>query len=92
MSNYKMINGPKGTVRYMLDGRMVKAVSVPEDIMARLHTTPTEATSDRLCVFCGAPSKYSRLVNLQTVYICNEHYYDKTIGQVAEQIRKNYET
>ena len=88
MSDYKIINGPKGTVRYMLNGRMVKATSIPEDVMIRLHETPLEKASDRLCIFCGAPSKYSRLVNLQSVYICNEHYYSKTLGQVAEQDRK----
>lgn len=42
----------------------------------------------RECIFCGETCKNTRRVNNQTVYLCNEHYYAKTIGKVAERIRE----
>lgn len=40
------------------------------------------------CIFCGQVCKWSRIVNMQTIYLCEEHYYDKTIGQIAQRMRE----
>jgi hypothetical protein len=43
---------------------------------------------EKKCLFCGVESKLTRQVNLRTVVLCEEHYYDKNIGQIAEQLNK----
>jgi len=42
----------------------------------------------KICVFCGNPSETSRFVNLQTVNLCQEHYLNKTTGEIVEKLRK----
>lgn len=42
----------------------------------------------RLCLFCGQHAKLPRLVNLQTIYVCDTHYYEKTVGQIAQKLRE----
>lgn len=83
---------------YQKDGRTVKSDTVPPEVVAGLeHTNPLDDTNipeapipvvDKSCVFCGMGSRMTRLVNMQTVYICDQHYYDKTIGKIAERLRE----
>jgi hypothetical protein len=40
------------------------------------------------CIFCGQYAKYTRFINLQTIAICEEHYYSTTVGQTAQRIRE----
>lgn len=92
---YKVIELPKGGLRYFRDGKLVSKTTIPANVFAQLK--PDEEFDDegivpeapvKTCIFCDAPTKISRLVNLQTVYICEEHYYDKTIGQIAQHLNK----
>lgn len=52
---------------------------------------PAPPNSDKLspksCIFCRSYTKYTRFVNGQVVYICEEHYHSKNIGQIAQQLR-----
>jgi hypothetical protein len=93
MSVYKMFKKPHG-VGYVKDGKIIKNSEVPE--LIKKHLSPGESFDDatqdlpadaKRCVFCDEITKMSRLINTQTIYICEPHYYDKTIGQVAAQVR-----
>lgn len=80
------VNGEEPKAKY----KFVAEADIPLDILALLsfdnEVDSEQMPVDKSCVFCEGPSKMSRMVNGQTVYICDTHYYDKTIGQVAAQI------
>lgn len=40
------------------------------------------------CIFDGKETKIHRVVNGETVYICDEHYYAKSLGQLAQGLRE----
>ncbi len=95
MSIYKTWNVGKGGVRYMKDGKLIKATAVPQHLLQILKpgdTLDTEATPPsppaKICIYCGHYAKMSRMVNMQTVYLCDEHYYDKNIGQIAGRLKE----
>ena len=48
-----------------------------------------ELKPERICIFCGAFGKIERFINRQTIYLCTNDYQAKTIGEIAEQMRKN---
>lgn len=52
--------------------------------------TPEEARPDlpKVCIFDGAPGEFQRTVNGQIVYLCNQDYYGKTTGEIAQHLRE----
>ena len=93
---YKIIqNGDKGT-RYMKDGKFIAKDKVPEDVRIKLDrgelNVPVEeappVVREKECIFCGAHTNLTRMVNLQTVALCEEHYYSETIGKVAQKLNE----
>lgn len=50
---------------------------------ARLAPPP-----EKECIYDGTEAKLSRSVNGEMVYLCDEHYYSKSLGQVAQQLRE----
>lgn len=84
----------RGTPRYLgPNNKFVKAENVPEAVLIRLRqeefvdTTPVVV--DKSCIFCGrGDCRQTRLVNTQTIYLCEEDYYDKTIGKVAQKLKE----
>ncbi len=104
MSEYTFIVGNRGH-RYMKNGKFVKADLVPEEVVMQLKEhKQTMVVSDgpaviddgsnpipyRECLFCGQFGTCTRFINLQTIYLCEEHYYDMdiTVGKIAEKVRK----
>lgn len=102
MSDYKTFT-VRGNLRYMKDGKLVKRSSVPQEVIdehegVAVAEVPTVAVivdteeerrqTDRSCVFCGQYTNWKRLVNQQTIAICEEHYYSETIGSIAQKLRE----
>lgn len=93
MGLYKKYTGRNGT-RYMKNGRIISVRDIPPNIVQVLENNlifdedkpPTQR--DHECIFCGQYAKYERSVNLQTVEICEEHYYSMNVGKIAEKIRE----
>lgn len=52
--------------------------------------TPPLKAPDRQCIFTGEKGShlYQRFVMGQTVYLSEEMYHSKTIGEIAEQLRR----
>ena len=46
------------------------------------------AKEDHPCLFCGKPGQAQRTVNLVTVDLCNDDYYNHTLGAIAAQLRE----
>lgn len=81
---YQIVKGTRGT-RYLKDGKFIAKDKIPEGVIQSLESG---AKGDKLCLFCGKPSKLTRAYNAQPVYLCDEHYYDKTMGQIAQKARE----
>lgn len=95
MSEYKMIVAGKG-FRYLKDNRFIPKATIPANIFVLLDE-PNKVIDDstikleapvRECIFCGVVCKKQRLVNGQTVAVCDDHYYSKNMGQTAQRIRE----
>ncbi len=82
---------------YRKDGRPLKAIDVPPEIVERLRREPEfdtesnvpivkpEPVVDRSCIFCGAYSKNAKLINGQSIYTCEEHYYSESTGKILQR-------
>ena len=95
---YKKTKGPKGRSLYFKDGKLVSVKSIPSDILLKLDEqgkydaeAPPQPIQrpERSCIFDGKPATKQRFVNLQTVYLCEDCYYDKTVGKITERLRLN---
>lgn len=98
MAIYTKRKGLNDSTIFWRDKRPVKTTEVPSNIVDLLEHQP-EVDDEllklespyRRCVFDGEYTKLSRVVNQQTIYICEKDFYDKTIGQIAQQVRINEE-
>lgn len=95
MSIYKALEGKNGNLRYWKDRRFIKKEDVPEEILEILtpgHDVDTEAgpvlAPKKQCIFCGEDTNWVRVLNGQTIYICETDYYDKTMGQIAQRVNQ----
>jgi len=91
--SYKTIKGPRGSVRYMKDGKMISKNSIPQDILIKLEVGMNDVSNIEVenihkCIFCGQVTKQYRLLDQQAIYICQDDYYDKTMGQIAKQVKQ----
>lgn len=96
MSIYSKRPGIKGSTVYVKDKHLIKAVNVPGNVMTLLETQDVVDTENMIleaplkrCIFCDAHTKMSRLINGQHVYVCENDYQDKTLGQVAQALREH---
>lgn len=83
--------------------KMVSIKNIPEAVRIALEagtaevdetilmadTLPQEEqpVANKSCLFCGAYSNLTRLVNGQTVVICIDDYHTMTLGQIAAKLR-----
>jgi len=88
---YKVVTSPKGK-RYLKDGRFIKFADVPDNILSQLrdHSTAEEEPEVHVkkCIFCGAFGRYTRFVNLQTIELCEEHYYSESVGKIVHKLKE----
>lgn len=77
--------------------KLTKLADIPELIMAGFENGQVEIDDldlnldvpDKNCLFCGEPNcKLTRLLNTEIIYLCDEHYYSKSLGQIAQHIRE----
>lgn len=98
MAIYSTQEGVRGSIIYKRDKRPVKTTDVPANIVDLLEHQPEVDDTNlklespyRKCIFDGEFTKLSRVVNQQTIYICEKDFYAKTIGEIAQQVRVNKE-
>lgn len=94
MSEYTTVSGIKG-VRYQKDKRFIAKAAVPPKILAKLETSPVVSDvrvhvppPTKICLYCKEPAKLSRVITLETVYLCDNDYYSKTTGQIVQRLRE----
>lgn len=95
MSKFTTMKGPHNSLRYKKDGKMISPKEIPENILQVLQHNPVfneedePVRTDKACIFCGTHSNLTRVVNLQVVSLCTDHYYSETIGKIAQHLRSN---
>lgn len=93
MATYTKKNGPRGRFLYFKDGKMISVKDIPEDIVDVLPLggeyveKEVVAPTIRKCLFCERDASESRFVNLRTIDLCEEHYYDTTIGEISQKLQ-----
>lgn len=85
---YKKVTGRAGN-RYLADNRFISRDKIPVDILVKLDKT-SEVKFDG-CIFCGGEATHKRVVNEVSVALCNDDYYSRTIGRIAQQLREGKE-
>jgi hypothetical protein len=101
MYEYKIT---KNQVVWYKNGKRVARKEVPlkEKIRAKkeidqspLMRSTTDSTEpseiDKKCIVCGAFPQFTRFYNGQIWEVCEDCYYNKTLGQIAEAVRKKNE-
>lgn len=95
MSEYTAIETRNG-IRYLKDKKLFAKGNIPANIFPLIKVGETVSDENvrleaplKECLFCGVPCKNVRLLNQQTVALCDEHYYSKTLGQVAQKVRES---
>lgn len=91
----------RGKERFRKNGLMIRSDVIPEEEKEKLREEkkrkenainqprPDEPPKDeKACIFCGAHSRFTRFVNLRTVYVCDSDYYDKTVGKIAQKLKE----
>lgn len=87
---YKVKTVGDGRQMFFKDGHLVSKKVIPEDELDRL--LHPEKPSSKVCIFCGKRGTQSRLVNLQMVDLCDKHYYDTSIGEIAQRLNNGRNT
>lgn len=97
MSEYKQIIR-QHDVAYMKDSgdgfKFIAKKNIPANVYELLG--PDKVVDDsnlpasapvRECIFCGELATRSKFVDLQTLALCDEHYFNKTTGEIVQQLR-----
>ena len=96
MSIYKFSKGSR-SLMYFKDGKLISKNSIPENVFQSL--VENEEFDDnglkpdvlhKECIFCNKYAGFSRLVNLQMVDLCEHHYYDTNVGQIAQRLQEKF--
>lgn len=87
---YKSKEGVEG-FRYLKDSKLTKESRIPHDVMEKFAYTDTVNYDfdplARLCLFCDSPQTRQRVLNSQTVELCDWHYHNMSLGKIAAQVR-----
>lgn len=95
MSRYTQFTDKNGTKRYRKDGRLFSPKAIPANVLQVLDNNSEfdeeaiENQPSKECLFCGVYGKYPKLINGQTIALCEEHYYSENIGKIAQKLREN---
>jgi hypothetical protein len=84
-------------IRYMYtkDEKMIAKKEIPANIFELLQTQDEVDDTNlsleqpwKECIFCSERATKSRFVRLQTVDLCNEHYFSMNVGKIAQKLNE----
>lgn len=96
MSIYSVVETSRGR-RYRLGHKFIKPTDIPANVFHLLqHQSSVDVSNMKVeaplkrCIICEQPANMTRFLNMQTVALCEEHYYssDITIGVIAQHVRE----
>ena len=82
------LNKHNNNLMYFKDGKLISKKNIPANELEKLEVAEGPKPKTRVCLFCGSPARYVRVVNLQIVDLCEKHYYDKNVGQIAQELNR----
>lgn len=94
MNTYKRteytLNGEK-KMRYFRNNLITKESTVPQEVKDKLMYSPevefdNQPENAHRCIWCDAPGTRMRYLNQETVYNCDYHYHNTSLGAVAHQV------
>jgi hypothetical protein len=94
MSEWSMFAVRNG-VRYTKDRKMVSKSAVPTELLDRLEVGKVfndkgveQNVINKSCIFCGAAGNCQKLLDAKIVYLCEDDYYNKNVGQIAQTSKR----
>lgn len=95
MVHYKRVasTNPQGEAgyRYLKNNKFTNESRIPPEVMEKFEFTSDVDYDDtperRRCLFCDAPQSRQRYFNGVSIDLCNYHYQNKRLGQIAQQVR-----
>lgn len=89
---WKMVSGKTVPSAVHASQTFGKAIFVPEseEELANIpkEEMPKVMHPERICIFCGKYGKNAKFINMQTVYLCDEDYQNKSTGQVGSKMKE----
>lgn len=77
--------------RYTKNSLITKESRVPHEVIDKFAFTPEVEYDDmperRRCLFCDAPQNKQRYLNGSLVDLCEWHYQNARLGQIAAQVK-----
>lgn len=74
-----------GRTMYYLDNKLTSKQKYEEWESGSVAVK--EKTDEAACLFCGKEPSRTKFVNLKMVKLCEDHYQEKTTGEIAERMR-----
>lgn len=88
--HYKRIEMSRGT-RYFKDGKMVARDKLKLHVLEALGDKDEFTDNGRYCIFCGNRTNIYRILNLQQVALCKQHYDTESAGRIVQHLRETNE-
>lgn len=97
---YTKFEIPGRGVRYRKDNKLISVRDVPADELMRLNKDQSEVppetpvqrpdpeSRDKNCIFCGEHTTWAKFIDLQTIPICQQHYYSESTGKIVQKMRE----
>jgi hypothetical protein len=89
-----------GTTRWYANGKLTRKVNVPKSELVKFvpvqrvdapSPEPVMIKPERVvydCLVCGKYASRTRFVNLQLVHLCDDHYFNCTLGALVIKLRE----
>lgn len=95
----KTVQTKNGKELNYLDGKLISKARAEElktttkDSAETIDVPNTTVTTidkpqavSKVCLFCGEEATHTKFVHLQIVQLCGPDYYNKTTGEIGEQL------
>lgn len=86
---YKNSDGYTG-YRFTKGNMLTKGSRIPPEVMEKFEINSTIEYDDkpelRRCIFCDGYQTRQKMLNLQTVELCEWHYQHMNLGKIAAQV------
>lgn len=94
MVNYKKVPSKdahgQDTFRYLRGNKFIAKSRIPHEVMEKFELIDTvdydDAPERRRCVLCEAPQSRIRSLNMTVIDLCDWHYQNTTLGELAHQV------
>lgn len=93
--NYTLKISVKGRPMYYKENKLVSKNDIPQVVLNNILPGepydyvlegPQEIVKE--CLFCGAFSNLTRMVNGKVIVLCDSHFYSESLGKIVQKVRE----